>query len=113
MSSLLVIFQLWENETDNSDLEGDVDDADETGDILSCLNSDIRFQADFNIRKEATTDRSVPRFLPNPEENWGPMSRAKGKKRYCNFAKLFFWGSTPITQRQRKARAGGEAGRRR
>ena len=41
-----------------------------------------RITADFTITKEGEIPtRDVPRFLPNPTENWGPGARATGKKR--------------------------------
>jgi tRNA (guanine26-N2/guanine27-N2)-dimethyltransferase len=39
-----------------------------------------RLAADFSERADAHVDDGVPRFLPNPEENWGPKARATGKR---------------------------------
>jgi tRNA (guanine26-N2/guanine27-N2)-dimethyltransferase len=31
----------------------------------------------FTLRQDAKTDKTIPRFLPNPREHWGPGSKAK------------------------------------
>jgi hypothetical protein len=42
-----------------------------------------RIEADFTVLEDTVIERKkgVPRFVENPE-NWGPKTRAKGKKRY-------------------------------
>ena len=43
----------------------------------SILATPITTNVDLTVREDAITDKSIPRFLPNPRENWGPGSKAK------------------------------------
>jgi hypothetical protein len=61
----------------------------ETSPAHSILSKQSSIDVDLTLRQEAKTDRSVPRFLPNPRENWGPGSKAK--KRYFLTKKLFIF----------------------
>lgn len=48
----------------------------------SILSKKPSCEVDFTYREEGSrSSRKVPLFLPNPAENWGPKSRASGKKR--------------------------------
>jgi len=46
-------------------------------------------KVDFTLVKEARLIKSknatVKKFKPNPDKNWGPLSRANGKKRFVIF----------------------------
>ena len=40
------------------------------------LSKEMKYEIDFTIRQGRQIDKSVPRFLPNPEAHWGPKRRA-------------------------------------
>jgi hypothetical protein len=46
------------------------------------------FEADFTKHPDASPPR-VSKFIPNPLPNWGPGSRAGGKKRYKRIFVIF------------------------
>eukprot|EP00026_Physarum_polycephalum_P005395 Phypoly_transcript_05429.p1 GENE.Phypoly_transcript_05429~~Phypoly_transcript_05429.p1 ORF type:complete len:649 (+),score=118.64 Phypoly_transcript_05429:147-1949(+) len=46
------------------------------------LSKEPKIVADFTVTKAGEIPtRAIPRFLPNPKENWGPGSRATGKNK--------------------------------
>ena len=45
------------------------------------LSSEINLPKDPDFTQLLPKQSKVPKYFPNPEPNWGPKARAKGKKR--------------------------------
>lgn len=48
--------------------------------LLEKMLNESKYKFDFKLREETKKDKEKPLFLPNPEPNWGPKSRAKKRK---------------------------------
>ena len=68
----------------------------------SILSKEPKILADFTVPKDSVLRRRVKasRYPPNPEKNWGPMERAKGKRKSTD-------SGENVTGDSKKARANG------